>query len=210
MSFFAFACHTSLFPVYSDLAYPSKDRMHKVVARTVLACLGFYSLIATIGYLSTFEKTPELVVNRDPLTGERDIWMMVARMGIYISVMVGFPVNFNPFRNSVYHLVTGNTDFSVKANFLITTVTLVISTTVAILYPNIVSILSILGGFGSVFLCFFIPTTLHIKLSEHPFRHWTNLLPFCLFGLLCLAGWASGLRVIITSIMGEEEVVIDP
>lgn len=206
MSFFAYTCHTSLFPVYSDLAYPSKERMSKVVVRTIMACCGFYLLISIIGYLSTFDDTPPLVVNRDPLTGDRDVWMMAARLGIYISVMVGFPVNFNPYRNSLYHFLTGSTDFSFKANLLITTVTLMITTTVAIVYPNIIAVLSILGGFGSVFICFFIPVTLRIKLSEHRFYHWSNMIYLIPYGILCLIGWASGTRVIVLSIMGEEDI----
>lgn len=75
----------------------------------------FYMSVAVPGYLSTLKDTPALVVNRDSLDGTRDDWMMVGRICLWISMVFGFSPNYNPMRNSLYHIVTGTTDFTNKA-----------------------------------------------------------------------------------------------
>ena len=73
-------------------------------------------LVAVPGYLSTFSKTPSLVTNRDYYKeGEVDYFMLVGKIALWFSMIFGFPVSYNPFRNSIYHFFMGHTNFSNKA-----------------------------------------------------------------------------------------------
>lgn len=157
ITFFAYTCHASLFPIYSELSAPNRKRMNKVIKRSILVDALFYLVVAIPGYLSTFDDTPPLVVNRAPLSGERDIFMMIARIAIWISMIFGFPVNYNPFRNNLFHFMKGTTEFTNRENFIMTTITVALATTLAILFPNITSVISILGGFFSVIICYLTP-----------------------------------------------------
>ena len=60
----------------------------------------FYLVIATAGYFSTFDKTPRIVLERDPLDGvSRDYAILIAQIAIIMVLFVAVPVNYNPFRN---------------------------------------------------------------------------------------------------------------
>ena len=113
--FFSYSCHASLFPVYSELAEPNRVRMKKVVVRSISLDAVCYMTAAVFGYLSTLEDTPALIVNRKSYNGETDYFMVVGKVALYFSMIFGFPVSYNPFRNSLYHLIFGNTNFGNKA-----------------------------------------------------------------------------------------------
>ena len=199
ISFFAYTCHAGLFPVYQELERKSASRMNKVAFRSVLIDAVFYIVVAVFGYLSTFSKTEEIVVNRDPLGGkEVDMWMMAARLMVWVSLVVGFPVNYNPFRNNLFHLIFGSAEFTNKGNFIMTTTTVVLTCFIAIVYPEITAVLSILGGLFSVCMCYLIPTYIYLKLS--PEVKWSDpksLVIIVGFGALCLIGWSSAAKTIV-------------
>jgi hypothetical protein len=89
-----------LLPIYSELISPDERRIKKVISRSILVDVGFYLVIAAAGYFSTYDKTPRIVLSRDPLVGwSRDYAIMIAQITIIAVLFVAVPVNYNPFRN---------------------------------------------------------------------------------------------------------------
>jgi len=56
-----------------------------------------YTLLGTFGYLSTMDKSPELVLERE-LISSRDIISIILFVASYISVLFHLPLNFIVFR----------------------------------------------------------------------------------------------------------------
>lgn len=89
-----------LFPIYSELVAPSYKRIKKVVVRAFIFDLIIYGTVATVCYLSTFNYTNSLVLNRKPLEGfDPDYAMLVAAVLIFAVVFASYPLYCNPWRN---------------------------------------------------------------------------------------------------------------
>jgi amino acid permease len=86
-------------PVYSELVNPNYRRIAKVIRRSLLVDMFFYIVIGVAGYMSTFNETQSIVVERDPLNGyKRDYYMLVGAIGICLIMVASLPVNYHPWR----------------------------------------------------------------------------------------------------------------
>ena len=86
-------------PVYSELVNPNFRRINKIIRRSLLTDMFFYLFIAVAGYISCFNKTNDIVVERAPLDGhERDYFMLVGALGICVIMVCSLPVNYHPWR----------------------------------------------------------------------------------------------------------------
>ena len=156
--FFAYTCQLSLLPVYSELVKPNYRRIKKVVDRAQSFHMVFYLLIASAGYFSTFNATSDVVIQRDPLPAYTpDYTMLGAAVGICVVLFAAFPQVYNPCRNQFFLLCFNEPNFSQKQNFICTFVFISLTVCVAIFYPNVSTVLSILGGLCSVSICYTIP-----------------------------------------------------
>ena len=83
----------------------------------------------------------------------------------------------------------------------------------AIGFPNVTNVLSIMGGLCSVTLCYTIPgkfffpdTTLvycHVKLSDKPWTHIDNLSAILFFGVLIILGYCSVVDTVYNIVTGS-------
>lgn len=100
ITFFAYTCQVQLLPIYSELINPNERRIKKIISRSVFVDVMFYLAIAVAGYFSTYDDTPNIVLERPPLHGvTRDYAILIAQIAIIMVLIVAVPVNYNPFRN---------------------------------------------------------------------------------------------------------------
>ena len=152
-----------MLPVYSELVKPNFRRIKKVVDRAQSFHMVFYLLIASAGYFSTFNATSDVVIQRDPLPNySPDYTMLASAIGICIVLFAAFPQVYSPCRNQFFLLFFNEPNFSQKANFIVTIIFIGVTACVAIFYPNISAVLSILGGLCSVSICYTIPCKCHL------------------------------------------------
>lgn len=114
ITFFAYTCQVQLLPIYSELVNPNEKRIKKVIARSVIVDVAFYLTIALAGYFSTYDKTPQIVLDRGSLDGGRDYALMIAQIGIVMVLFVAVPVNYNPFRNQIFYMFFKKDEYSFK------------------------------------------------------------------------------------------------
>ena len=91
---------------------------------------------------------------------------------------------------------------SKKFNYIFTFASVFGCSVVAIVYDKILSYLSYIGGFISVFICYMFPVLLEIKSSGMPFRHWKNIIQFVGVVILCIIGVTAGILTIIDDVKG--------
>jgi hypothetical protein len=115
----------------------------------VLVDLVFYLAIALAGYFSTYDKTPKIVLDRDSIDGGRDYALMIAQFSIVLVLFVAVPVNYNPFRNQLFYMFFKKDTFSFKENLLCTGTFIGITCFIAIVFPDVSSVLGILGGLNA-------------------------------------------------------------
>lgn len=115
LTFFAYTCQVQLLPIYSELILPNERRIKKVISRSVAVDLAFYLVIAAAGYFSTYDKTPNIILERPLLDGvTRDYAIMIAQVAIIMVLFVAVPVNYNPFRNQIFYMFFKKEDISFK------------------------------------------------------------------------------------------------
>lgn len=125
-----------------------------------------------------------------------DYFILGAVLGICIILVFSVPANYFPFRKQVFlSCCCGKIDFTTMENLLITSIFMTASCVVAIVFPSILSVLSIIGGLCSVTMCFLIPMIALVKTSSEKWYHWYNLLAIICFSILVVIGYTS---VVIT------------
>ena len=159
--FFSFTCHVGAFPVYKTLKNNGLKRIQKVFRRSIILDTVVYLLIGLCGYLSVPDNTPEIIINRISIF-KNDIFMIIGRLGISITLMLTLPANYNALRLSFMEQVFGNSELDNRKNLLITIPTILSATFVAILYDKITAYINILGGFCSVIIAFIFPGIIFI------------------------------------------------
>ena len=84
--------------------------------------------------------------------------MQMYRIALSFIIYTSLPLNLNPGRSGMMILITGEEkDFSFKINALITTSFLIASLACAIFYPNILVVLSMIGGIDVCTIGIFFP-----------------------------------------------------
>ena len=201
--FFAYTCQMSIMPVYSELVKPNYRRIKKVIIRALLTDFIFYLLISNAGYFSQFNNTNDVVIVRPTLDGySPDYTNLAAAFAICIVLFAAFPSNYNPCRNQFFLLFYNEPNFSNKANFVVTLIFVIVTCSVAIFYPNVSSVLSIMGGLCSVSICYTVPLYAWVKLSDKPWFDMKNLAPILFFGVLIISGYSSVIATVYMIITG--------
>jgi len=83
------------------------------------------------------------------------------------------------------------TEFSKKANIGITGAFMVGATAIAIVFPNITSVLSIMGGLCSCTMSYLIPVVAYVRLNKERWYAPKNIFPILFFGTLTIIGYTS-------------------
>mgnify|MGYP007100186602 CR=1 FL=1 len=77
-----------------------------VVTRSLFIDFLFYAAIASAGYWSTFNASPDVIVTRQPLPNfDPDYAMLIAACALCLVIFAAFPSCYNPFRNQFFTLI---------------------------------------------------------------------------------------------------------
>ena len=163
---FAFTNQCNVLPVYQELVNPVKYRLMKIIRRSILLVFSLYIVMSFAGYFSTLDNTPEIILSRDPPTEEWTTdWMQTIASILVMSTMISnIVLNYMPFRNSLYFMITGKENFSAKFNIICTACFQAATCSVSIVFPSVSSVLAIFGGIASVNIVYIVPRKLLITL----------------------------------------------
>ena len=194
----AYCCHTGVFPVYTGFKYQEngirKMRFSIIYAMLITTGLHFISMICS--YLTDPITPEDVIIYRKKIGNGKDLTMIISKLFITLSLIFTLPPYFFGLRLSVVNSFTkGN--ISTLFNIIFTFISLIVCSLIGAIYDKILSYLSYIGGFISVFICYLFPALLVIKSSGKPFSYWKNILHLILAILLCVIGVIAGIRTII-------------
>lgn len=184
----------------------------KIITRSIGLIFILYVLMATSGYFSTLNNTPEIVLSRDPPTEEWEVdWLQTIASILVLSTMVSnIVLNYIPFRNSLYFMTTGKENFSTKFNIICTICFQVGTCSVSIVFPNVSNVLAIFGGIASVNIVYIVPLFCYLKLRHEndPLTSPKNLAAIIYFSLMCLVGWGSVIGTIMMMFGSKDSALL--
>jgi amino acid permease len=140
-------------------------------------------VIGIFGYLSTLNDTPHVFIDRDdPDSFKPDITMIIGKIFYMVVLITSTTFNLHPCKYSILEAI-GKRD-SLTADRVTTCVIIWVSFLVAVVYPYILGVLSIVGGISVLGLSLAIPMALHWHGEKRRWLKIINLIWVVAFGLL--------------------------
>lgn len=166
ITFFAYTCQPGFYSAIDKLKKRDEKHKTKIAYRSCTINFFFYLIIILSGYLSSYSDSPDVILTRN-IPKNFQIPVMIAQLLISCGLCIGIPVNFFPLRRALFNQVFGDLTYTKKRGFIVAIIFSVSSCILVIVLPEINSVLSILGGFGCVTICFIVPTIAYVTvLSE--------------------------------------------
>ena len=131
--------------------------------------------------------------------------MTIAKIALALDLFLSLPANFASYRCSFFMVFFKTDKIDNFKNFLVTGITLFLSTLVGALYKNILSYIPFFGGFCSSIICYLIPGILMIRASKKDMKDPKNIITIILILLMTVIGWMGGLQTIRSIINGTDK-----
>lgn len=161
---FAFVCHPSVLPIYSELKDRSQKRMQMVSNSSFFTMFVMYFLTAIFGYLTFYDK-----VHSDLLHNYQDKYndnlILTVRLAVIVAVILTVPVLFFTVRASLFELAK-KTKFNLCRYVLVTFILLVIINLLVIFIPSMEDIFGVIGVTSANMLIFILPSSLYLKITN--------------------------------------------
>jgi amino acid permease len=174
---FAYNCHLNVVPIACRLKEPSRQRIAGVCSAAVLIQCVFYVLIAVSGYISFMKDTQQDILQSFT---KDDRFLMVSRLLLTLSILIGIPVNFHPTVQSTMDLIqyfrpppvaacgpalidsseVPATPGSQYCRSIIVILCVALQITLAIKVPEVASVISLLGATCGTIMMFAIPAVI--------------------------------------------------
>jgi amino acid permease len=205
--FCAYACHPNIFPVYKGFKREKEDRkegLKKMSHGTIVSVIlttGIHILSMVCSFLTNPITPEDLIIFRQSKDGGKDIFMAIAKLVMFVSLIFTLPFYYFSLRLSIADSFLKGKITS-KFNMIFTFCSVYGCAIIAIIYDKILSYLSYIGGFICVFICYLIPVLLSIKSSGKSMTYWSNLIQIILAIILCIIGVTAGILTIIDDVSG--------
>lgn len=160
---FAFVCHPSVLPIYSELKDRSQKKMQMVSNISFFAMFVMYFLTAIFGYLTFYEKVQSDLLHK--YQSRDDILILTVRLAVIVAVILTVPVLFFTVRSSLFELAK-KTKFNLCRHIWVTIVLLVIINLLVIFIPSMKDIFGVVGVTSANMLIFILPSSLYLRITN--------------------------------------------
>ncbi|NWQ68832.1 S38A1 protein, partial [Neopipo cinnamomea] len=160
---FAFVCHPSVLPIYSELKDRSQKKMQLVSNISFFAMFLMYFMTAIFGYLTFYESVQSDLLHK--YQSKDDILILTVRLAVIVAVILTVPVLFFTVRSSLFEMAR-KTKFDLGHHVLVTIVLLVIINLLVIFIPSMKDIFGVVGVTSANMLIFILPSSLYLKITQ--------------------------------------------
>ena len=173
---FAYVCHTGIFPAISGLVNPTRERIQKVFKIETFVIITSYIIITLSGYLTQPENTPDLILEREKIS-KNDYFMTLGLFLFSITLVTKVSTSYNCFRSLLLNVMKYDpNNFPNGVNYIMTIITLTITTFIAATFQNISDYISLNGSFYGIIVAVVMPGVIYIKSNDYSIFHPKNLL----------------------------------
>ena len=201
--FTAYACHPGIFPVYRGFKVHYKDKgIREMKISTFLATLlttALHIVSIVCSFLTDPYEPEDLVIYRKNKGNGKDIFMVIARCFISLSLFFTLPGYYFPLRLSISNMFCKG-QISNIFNILFTFISCFVCAAIAAVYDKILNYLSYIGGFISVFICYLIPVLTYLYSKNERLTEWHNLIEIIGVIILIAIGIIAGIATIIDDV----------
>lgn len=160
---FAFVCHPSVLPIYSELRDRTQKKMQLVSNISFFAMFLMYFLTAIFGYLTFYDKVESELLGT--YSNKKDILLLTVRLAVIIAVILTVPVLFFTVRSSLFELAR-KTKYKFWQLLLVTIILLIIIDLLVIFIPAMKDIFGAIGATSANMLIFILPSMLYLKITS--------------------------------------------
>lgn len=143
---FSYGCQLQLLPIQRELKNPNLPRINKVINRSTIIVLFFFSAIGVSGFMSQLSEINPVSVERETPDGNISITTIIAAICIGLCIMAAFPVNVLPFKQSFFHQILKRETYSPRQNLIFSGVVITCTTIISVVFPSITSVIGLAGG----------------------------------------------------------------
>ncbi|NXU75269.1 S38A1 protein, partial [Oreotrochilus melanogaster] len=161
---FAFVCHPSVLPIYSELKGRSQKKMQLVANISFFAMFLMYLLTAIFGYLTFYDTVQSDLLHK--YQSKDDILILTVRLAVITAVVLTVPVLFFTVRSSLFEMAK-KTKFHLGRHVLVTLALLIIINLLVIFIPTMKDIFGVIGVTSANMLIFILPSLLYLKIMKH-------------------------------------------
>jgi len=160
---FAFQCHASVLPIYTELENPTKARMQKVAVVSIANVFGLYFLAAVFGYLTFYSATgQELLLMYSAYNIHTGI-ILASRIMVLTCVIFSTPLLHFPARKAINEMLFENKPFSWIRHLSIMVVLLSSINLLVVYVPTIQEVFGFAGATCAPMLVIILPSLFYIK-----------------------------------------------
>ncbi|KAM4675541.1 sodium-coupled neutral amino acid symporter 1 [Discoglossus pictus] len=160
---FAFVCHPSVLPIYSELRDRSQKKMQLVSNISFFAMFVMYLLTALFGYLTFYGNVQSELLHT--YQNRKDILILTVRLAVIVAVILTVPVLFFTVRSSLFELAR-KTKYNFWQHLLVTIILLAIINLLVIFIPSMKDIFGVVGVTSANMLIFILPASLYLKITK--------------------------------------------
>ncbi|KAG8558057.1 hypothetical protein GDO81_016838 [Engystomops pustulosus] len=160
---FAFVCHPSVLPIYSELRDRTQKKMQLVSHISFFSMFLMYFLTAIFGYLTFYDKVESELLGT--YSDKKDVLLLTVRLAVIIAVILTVPVLFFTVRSSLFELAR-KTKYKFWQHLLVTIILLIIIDLLVIFIPAMKDIFGAIGATSANMLIFILPSILYLKITN--------------------------------------------
>lgn len=168
----SFATQISIPVAVAELDCPSSRRLKKVNITVTSMQIFILVVLALLGYYTVQGEASPVIVTRPVLPGHSNFYMLVACVIFAVSQFIAFPLVLLPCRDSLRELLS--LPYTSAFHITATAALVFVPTFVATMNFGLDLILKVLAA-QVVWICYFIPGMLRVKLSKRPLTAGKNL-----------------------------------
>ncbi|XP_069085186.1 sodium-coupled neutral amino acid symporter 1 [Pleurodeles waltl] len=160
---FAFVCHPSVLPIYSELKDRSQKKMQMVSNVSFFAMFSMYLMTAIFGYLTFYGNVHSELLHT--YQSKTDVLLLTVRLAVITAVILTVPVLFFTVRSSLFELAR-KAKPNICQHVTVTLILLAILDLLVIFIPSMKDIFGVIGVTSANMLIFILPASLYLKITK--------------------------------------------
>ena len=119
--------------------------------------------------------------------------MTIGEISFIITLLAKISANYNALRSCILVLFQyDSTNFPKYINIVITSIVLLCTTIIAVIFQSISDYISLIGSFCTALISFFIPGIVYIKGNGYSLKNYRNIIAIIFISNILILGLASG------------------